>query len=311
MKKHVLIWLGGVVLCGVLILGTTRELVTSPLGLQESAPPKLELPKWAVHPDRAIEVRGRRPVMSCEAALIIDNVSNDVLYTQNALQKRSIASLSKLLTSLVFVESGVDLSTIVQVTKEDAFESSRSRFRPGDKLALRDYLYAALVSSDNRAARVLARSAGMSKEEFVARMNDRAHHLGMDSTHVVEPTGLAQENVSNARDCALLLNSVLKNPLLRQVASTPETTVQCVNRRRPYHLVNTNRLLRGGYRFVGSKTGYIDAAGWCIAARSAADDGHDVTVVVLGAPSNSNRFRALRNALTWANGLPLPAGSGS
>ena len=311
MKKRVLIWLGGVFLCGAIILGTTQELITSPMGVHDSAPPRTELPKWAAQTAQPVPVRGRGPVMRCEAALIIDNLNNQILLTQNALEKRSIASLTKLLTSLVFVESGVDLSSVVELTKEDAYESSRSKLRPGDKLTLRDFLYAALVSSDNRAARVLARSAGVSKDAFVARMNDRARELGMDSTSVVEPTGLSQENVSNARDCALLLNSALKNPLLRQIASTPETTVQCVNRRRPYHLVNTNRLLRGGFQFVGSKTGYIDAAGWCIAARSAARDGHDVTVVVLGAPSNTNRFRALRNALTWANGLPLPVASGS
>jgi D-alanyl-D-alanine carboxypeptidase len=311
MKKRVLIWLAGIFLCCAIILGTSQELITSPMGLYDAAPPRTELPGWAALVDQPVPIRGRAPLMRCEASLIIDNLSNQILYTQNALEKRSIASLTKLLTSLVFVESGVDLSTVVEVTKEDAFESSRSKLRPGDKLSLRDFLYAALVSSDNRAARILARSAGMPKQTFVARMNDRAHALGMDSTHFVEPTGLSQENVSNARDCALLLNTVLKNPLLRQVASTPETTVQCVNRRRLYHLVNTNRLLRGGFQFVGSKTGYIDAAGWCIAARSAAQDGHDVTVVVLGAPSNTNRFRALSNALTWAYGLPLLAGSGS
>lgn len=311
MKKHALTWLAGVFLCGAIILGTTRELITSPMGLRDSAPPRTELPKWALQAAQPVPVRGRGPVMRCEASLIIDNLSSQVLFTQNALEKRSIASLTKLLTSLVFIESGVDLATVVAVTKEDAFESSRSKLRPGDKLALRDFLYAALVSSDNRAARILARSAGISKEAFVARMNDRARALGMDSTRVVEPTGLSEENVSNARDCALLLNTVLKNPLLRQVASTPETIVQCVNRPRPYHLVNTNRLLRGGFQFIGSKTGYIDAAGWCVAARSAAQDGHDVTVVVLGAPSNTNRFRALRNALTWAYSLPLPDASGS
>ena len=311
MKKRVSITLAGLFFCGAIIIGTTSDLIPSPVGIQDAKPQRYELPKWATRAADPVPVRGRGPVMRCEAALIIDNLSNDVLFTQNALQKRSIASLSKLLTSLVFIESGVDLSTVVEVTKEDAFESSRSKLRPGDKLALRDYLYAALVSSDNRAARVLARSAGISREEFVARMNDRARSLGMDSTRVIEPTGLAEENVSNARDCALLLNTVLKNPLLRQVASTPETTVSCVNRPRLYHLVNTNRLLRGGFQFVGSKTGYIDAAGWCIAARSTAQDGHDVTVVVLGAPSNTNRFRALKNALTWAYSLPRPDASGS
>jgi D-alanyl-D-alanine endopeptidase (penicillin-binding protein 7) len=311
MKKRVVIWLGGVVLCCAIVFGTTHELITSPLGVFDTPSKRAEIPKWALHLDQPVQPHGRLPVMRCEAALIVDNVNNDVLLAQSALEKRPIASLSKLLTSLVFVESGVDLSTIAQVTKDDAFESSRSHFRPGDKLALRDFLYATLVSSDNRAARVLARSAGMTSDAFVARMNDMAHELGMDSTHVVEPTGLSQDNVSNARDCAIALNTVLKNPLLRQIASTPDTTVRCLNRRRLYHLVNTNRLLRGGFRFVGSKTGYIDAAGWCIAARSAADDGHDVTVVVLGAPSNSNRFRALRNALKWANSLPLSADTGS
>ncbi len=311
LKPRVVAWSGSSLVCLAVLFGTTRELITSPNVSHEIQASVSPAPLWADHVAQPVPIKGRAPAMRCEAALVIDNTAEEVLYCQNALARRPIASLTKLLTALVFLESGVSLDSVVQLTKEDAWESSRSRLHPGDKLLLHDYLYAALVSSDNRAARVLARSAGMAPEAFIARMNDRAHALGMDSTRIIEPTGLSQENVSTARDCALLLNAALKNPLIREITTTPETTVQCVNRRRLYHLVNTNRLLRSGFQFVGGKTGYIDAAGWCIVARSAAPDGRDVTVVVLGAPSNSNRFRSLRNALSWVQTLPRSQGAGS
>jgi D-alanyl-D-alanine endopeptidase (penicillin-binding protein 7) len=136
-------------------------------------------------------------------------------------------------------------------------------------------------------------------------MNEKAKALGMDSTRIVEPTGLSEQNVSTAFESAILLEAALQNHLIRNVTTTSEVTLRPLNRKRKHRLVNTNRLLRYGYDFRGSKTGYISEAGWCVAASGVSTDGHDVTVVVLGAPSNNHRFRALRNALLWAYKFPL------
>jgi D-alanyl-D-alanine endopeptidase (penicillin-binding protein 7) len=151
----------------------------------------------------------------------------------------------------------------------------------------------------------------MVADSFIVRMNEKARALGMDSTHIVEPTGLSEQNISTAYECAVLLEAALCNHLIREITSTPEVTIKPLNRKRQHHLVNTNRLMRYGYEFRGSKTGYINESGWCVAASGVAADGHDVTVVVLGAPSNSLRFQALRNALSWAYKFPLRPIAGS
>lgn len=306
-RRPILLLVGA--LLGIALVFTTTET----LQIGTAAVPTLELatipvshtPEWTVREEPPLPGIPKRPSMRCEAAIVIDNASGEILYTRDAYQIRPIASLTKLLTAIVFLESGGDLADSATVTEEDAYQSSKSVLRVGETLTLRDFLYAALVSSDNRSARVLARSAGMPADSFIVRMNEKAKALGMDSTHVVEPTGLSELNVSTAYDCAVLLDAVLKNHLICEITTTSEVTLKPLNRKHSRRLVNTNRLLRYGYEFRGSKTGYITEAGWCIAASGISDDGHDVTVVVLGAPSNGYRFRALRNALTWAYKFPL------
>lgn len=246
----------------------------------------------------------RRPVMRCQAAFVVDNGRGEILFERRGHERRPIASLTKLMTALVFLETGTDLLTRAVVSSEDALNSSKSHLRPGDDFSLREFLLASLVGSDNRAARVLARSTALSPDAFVSRMNEYARELGMDSTFFVEPTGLSDENVSTAHDCAILINAALDNHLIREMTTTPEIVLQPANRKRSARLVNTNRLLRYGREFMGSKTGYISEAGWCIAARSQSHEDHDVTVVVLGAPSNNLRFQALDNALRWAYRFP-------
>jgi D-alanyl-D-alanine endopeptidase (penicillin-binding protein 7) len=242
--------------------------------------------------------------MRCQSAMVVDNLVGQILYERNAYERRPIASLTKLLTALVFLETGTDLMKTATINEEDALNSSKSQLRAGEEMTLKDFLHAALISSDNRAARVLARSTRLSPAAFITRMNSLARELGMDSTSVAEPTGLSEQNVATAYDCAILTNAALENHLIRQITTTPEFTLCPLNRKRVHKLVNTNRLLRYGREFLGSKTGYINESGWCIVARGHSSDAHDVTVVVLGAPSNSQRFRALENALTWAYRFP-------
>lgn len=240
------------------------------------------------------------PKLKCASAFIVDNKAGEIIYTKNAYDVRPIASITKLLTALVLLESGVDLNSTTQITQDDAFESSRSQLRPGEEFTVRDLLYSALIASDNRAARGLSHATNMSQAKFIARMNDKARELGMDSTHVVEPTGLSNENQATARDVAILVNAALKNHLIRHITSQTDYTIRPLNRRRAIALSNTNRLLETDLEFLGAKTGYIGAAGWCIAGRALSPDGDDVTAVVLGARTANQRFASLSSAFHWA-----------
>ncbi|HUU46337.1 MAG TPA: serine hydrolase [Acidobacteriota bacterium] len=267
---------------------------------------------WKVRDSLGVPKNKARPRMRCQAALVVDNAAGEIVYARNAYVRRPIASLTKLLTALVLLQSDADLNAVVEVTAEDARESGRSRLRQGEQMTLRDALHAALMSSDNRAARVLSRSAGMTYERFIARMNILARALGMDSTHVVEPTGLSELNIATAYDCAILVNTALDNHLIRHIATTREYTFRSLDRRKRAHrMVNTNRLLASSLKFDGAKTGYILESGWCIAGRARSADGDDITTIVLGAPTEGSRFRAMRDAFLWAFRLPKPEASQS
>ncbi len=298
-KRAVIKMVIGVWAVAAIVIGVSRQLVPSMLPAWENDKPKDVQPSEWVQKTSFTELKST-PKLKCECAFIVDNKAGEIIFERNSHEVRPIASITKLLTSLVFLESGVDLNTRTTITNEDAFESSKSRLRPGEEYTVRDLLYAALVSSDNRAARALSRSAGMPQAKFIARMNDKARELKMDSTHVVEPTGLSTENRATAHDCAILVNAALKNHLIRHITSCNEYTIRPINRRRIVALSNTNRLLETDLKFLGAKTGYINAAGWCIAARALSPEGEDVTAVVLGARTSNQRFASLSSAFHWA-----------
>ncbi len=294
---------GGLIVAAV-AFGTTKDTNTEPVPVTAtSSPEPVQHASWTMCATRPPGI-ARHPSMRCQAAMVVDNMGGQILYERNAFQRRPIASLTKLLTALVFLGTDTDMLTTATVTKQDALNSSKSQLRVGEEYTLRDFLSAALIGSDNRAARVLARSTELSPQAFIGRMNALAAKLGLDSTCVVEPTGLSEQNVSSAYDCAVLINTALENHLIREITTTTDIELRPLNRKRVHRLVNTNRLLRYGHDFLGSKTGYISEAGWCVAARGLSSDHHDVTVVVLGAPSNGWRFRALDNALRWAYRFP-------
>jgi D-alanyl-D-alanine endopeptidase (penicillin-binding protein 7) len=290
---------GGLCLFTLIVIGVSHQISSStpPFWKPDAKSSDDTTFKWV---DRSFPELKSFPKLRCASAFIVDNKAGEIIYSRNAQEVRPIASITKLLTALVFLESGTDLNNRGTITDQDAFESSRSRLRPGEEYAVRDLLSAALMSSDNRAARALSHSAGMPQAKFIAEMNDKAHSLGMDSTNVIEPTGLSEQNRSTAHDCAILVNAALQNHLIRHITSTDTCTISPTNRRRLVALGTTNRLLHTDLNFVGAKTGHIDEAGFCIGARCVSPSGDDVTAVVLGAPSSRQRFVSLASALHWA-----------
>ncbi|MBN4072313.1 D-alanyl-D-alanine carboxypeptidase, partial [bacterium AH-315-F03] len=166
-----------------------------------------------------------------KAALVIDNATGKPLYSQNAQEIRSIASISKLLTAITLLEMKYNSDTIVTITKQDGRRSSKSNLYIGDKVKASDLFKAALVGSDNRSARALARTFAGSYERFAELMNKTAKEIGMTQTHMSEPTGLNPENRSSALDCALLTNSALAYPEIVKASQTKSHRFSVINKR--------------------------------------------------------------------------------
>jgi serine-type D-Ala-D-Ala endopeptidase (penicillin-binding protein 7) len=210
-----------------------------------------------------------------------------VLFAKNSDSCVPIASLTKLMTALVFLEQKPALDQEVVVTIAELKGAGHTQLRSGEVVALGDLLHMSLMSSDNVATRVLARESGLTGDEFVARMNRKAVELGLTSSRFVEFTGLDERNVSSASDIARLLHAAAHDPLIQEITTTRQ--YQFATGRRMHAVHNTNRLLYGRYEVLGGKTGFILEAGYCFATwiRS---QGRDLIAVVLGAPTNSTRF---------------------
>jgi D-alanyl-D-alanine endopeptidase (penicillin-binding protein 7) len=240
------------------------------------------------------------PKILCEAAFLQDNSTSEKLYGKDEYNVRPIASITKLITALTFLDFGVDWDKTIEMDTSDANNSSRSPLRAGDVYRVRDLFYCSLMSSDNRATRALARAAGVSVDSFVALMNRKVDSLGLFSIQVDEVTGLSENNVGSAYDLARLVNIASTNPTIQTALLTKQYSFISEKRKRLITLGNTDRLLFSDWNVQGGKTGYIGESGYCFAVRVANDKGHDLTGVVLGARSNSRRFKEATKLFQWA-----------
>ncbi len=240
------------------------------------------------------------PNLSCESACLYDNYSSVKLFGKDEDTPRPIASITKLLTALTFLDYGVNWDTTVAMIEADVENSSRSVLRAGHQYRVIDLLHASLMGSDNRATRALVRSTGVAPDSFVASMNSKARHLGLITLTVDEVTGLSENNVASAVDVARLLNFAAANKTISEILQKTEYNFESVNKHREYIFGNTNRLLHGRWLIEGGKTGYIDEAGWCFTARATDRDGRDLTAVILGAHSNRQRFAQAQRLFEWA-----------
>ncbi|PLX20588.1 hypothetical protein C0584_05085 [Candidatus Parcubacteria bacterium] len=228
--------------------------------------------------------------------------SDYVFVDKNSKNIQAIASITKLMTALVFLENNPGWENIYELKREDRVEGGRIYLYLGDKVRIIDLFNLSLVASANTATKALANSTGMTEEEFVAKMNEKAQELGMTNTNYVDPIGISSFNVSNARDLAILLQEVLENEDIRNTVTKKEyyfKTVEGVSK----IAYSTDNLLsiypKEGVELLGGKTGYIEAAGFCFAGIFKNHDGREVVSVVLGADDPLMRFNETDDLVSW------------
>ena len=242
------------------------------------------------------------PDVRAAAAIVFNPETNQILWEENSQDQRSIASITKVMTATVFLESNPDLTQPVTVARSDVFQASTTHLRANDKVTADDLLHLLLIASDNAAARALARISPHGSEGFVDRMNGKAAELGLQSTHYADPSGLLSENVSSAYDMARLITHASGDERIGSVMRTYEYTV-CPKNRRAVTFHSTNHLLgRQDVEVRAGKTGFISKAGYCLATLlRLPQGGQEVAVVVLGARSNAGRFMESENLFNWVS----------
>ena len=238
------------------------------------------------------------PDIRAAAAIVFNPETGEVLWEENAQDKRSIASITKVMTALVFLEDDPDLSQEITVERGDTYAASTTYLRTNERITLNDVLHLTLIASDNAAARVLARVSHGGTASFVERMNEKAIELGLESTSFADPSGLNPANISSAYDLSRLISFASGNERMAGIMRTAQYTAK--TNRRSINIHTTNRLvLNGEIDVMGGKTGFITKAGYCLATLLRLPQGNQVAVVVLGANSNLGRFWETRHLANW------------
>ena len=237
--------------------------------------------------------------LNSNAALVLDHSTNEVLFEKNAEISLPIASITKLMTSLVVVEANQDLDEMLTVTEEDVDREkfSHSRLRVGSQLSRANMLHIALMSSENRAASALGRHYPGGIHAFVLAMNAKARELGMTGTRFSDSTGLSSSNVSSARDLAKLVMAAYHHPLIRQYSTDSRYVVDPGGRMLQYR--NSNGLIENPDWEIGlQKTGYIAEAGRCLVMQVHVS-GRPVVMIFLDSKSKQSRLADAGRIRKW------------
>ncbi len=262
----------------------------------------------------------RREMREVRSGLVLDLDTRTILWQKDAARSYPIASLTKLMTSILLMEyleqtPEVTLKTLVQVTPED-----RKYFRDkkingvfldaGESYRLEEYLMCMLVGSANDCAYVVGRYlAGGVPERFPEMMNRRAGELGLTGMHFYNPNGLPviqgkqrMENTGSALEVAYLALRAIQYPAIRQWAATTGGKIRA-DKKNPFDVHSTNKLLRGKVPGVnGLKTGFTDGAGYCIVV-TCQRAGRNRMVVVMGVQGSDRgrrRDELAKKLLEWS-----------
>jgi D-alanyl-D-alanine endopeptidase (penicillin-binding protein 7) len=238
------------------------------------------------------------PDIRAEAAIIYNPVTHQVIWEENSNATRSIASITKVMTAVVFFEHATDLSSEYEVDPIDTRNASTTYLKARERVTPTTLLHLMLIGSDNAAARMLARISPFGSAGFIDAMNAKAKELNLDTTHYADPCGLDPNNVSSAFDMAQLISFAANDERISSIMRLSEDTV--FTSRRTITVHSTNKLLAGGDVPVrGGKTGFIRQAGYCLATLLQMPQGDPMAVVVLGARSNAGRFIETRHLFDW------------
>ena len=215
----------------------------------------------------------RPPAVKGQSALLMDAETGQALWSLNANVRRPMASTTKVMTVVLALERG-NLDDVVTAPKGiDQIPPSSLYIKPGEKLTLRELVYAAIIRSANDAAALIGRHVAGSTPEFVKMMNERAAELGMKDTQFKNANGLnAQGHYSTAHDLAILTRHALTIPLFNEVCATRVMTLESrktgdrvVKSRAPFLLhypgadgVKSGYTRQAGYCYIGSAT----SGGW-------------------------------------------------
>jgi len=253
------------------------------------------------------------PELTAESALTVNLENGEVCFSKNSSKILPIASITKLMSTLIFLENRIqewdekilikEEDLIINSESDNDIEPSGLNIRAGQSIELEDIFMAGLIKSANDTMKILARLINLSSDKnFVYLMNEKAQFLGMKNTIFVEPTGLDAGNKSTAEDIVKLILEIMKQDKIREALKirTYDFPVFEINGQKNYQRVwNTDKLLGTFVNLTGAKTGYLEESGYCFAGLSNYKD-KQLVVILLNAATDQVRFQEAKSLIWWS-----------
>ncbi|WP_114653144.1 serine hydrolase [Polynucleobacter necessarius] len=252
----------------------------------------------------ALGLRGQHDDLNLKSsvAMVVNQDTKEVYFEKNSSVSLPIASITKLMTAMVVLDSKLPMDETLVINSDDVNIYRSPRLSGGTVLTREEALLLALMSSENRAAYTLGRNYPGGISAFIDAMNSKAKEIGMTHSHFVDPTGLKSENVASAEDLARMLSAAYQYKEIREFSTWPDLTM--VIGKRPQKFVNTNRLVRAGDMNIGlQKTGFINAAGRCLVMQVRVNN-TPLLLVFLDSVSTQSRFADAVRVRDWYEHMP-------
>lgn len=269
---------------------------------KESLKPLRRDNRLPVNGDKDIELLSEPYKLEARSGTVYDVKNNTFVFKKEANNHLPIASITKLMTALVFLDNNPGFDQIYKIRKEDRREGGKIYVYQGEQIKVKDLFYLSLVGSANSATISLVHSTGMTEEEFIKEMNLKAKNLGLYQTNFKDPVGLNTGSYSTAKDIALLAKEALSHIEIREATKSPSHSFK-TEEGRAKTIYTTDDLLinfpTNGVKLLGGKTGYTDAAGYCFVGGFINKDGRELISVVLGAKTSNERFSETKNLINW------------
>ena len=233
------------------------------------------------------------PILDSPSYLLMDPDTGEIIYGRNIHEIRAPASTTKIMTALLAIELGNPDDLVTISWKADSEGGSSLGIKEGEKIPLADLTYAMLVRSGNDSAIAVAEHIGGSVSGFSGLMNQRAEELSMRDTFFNNPNGMPDNlHLSTAFDLALLARQALTHPEIRDWVATREVHFERFGDREDVTFESTNHLLEQFPLCNGIKTGYTNAAGFCLVASATYRD-KTLIAVLLGCERNTQWQQAI------------------
>lgn len=271
------------------LLIATTSFVVQARGRSDAEPPPA--PAATAQAPAAPAAQPLRLPVNAKHVAVVDDATGELLMARDADVPVPIASLTKLLTAMVVLDAKLDPKEKLRITGDDVdtLKHSRSRVRVGTQMTRQAALEMALLVSENRAAAALARTFPGGEAGFVKAVNAKVRSLGLTKTRIAEATGLSPDNLSTAKEMAVITAAAARYREIERITSVKKASATVDGR--PRELRNTNRLVgTKGWDIRVSKTGYTEEAGRCLAMRIL-NGKRPITVVLLDADGSANRLR--------------------